>query len=109
MIWTAAVVAVIAVLQTLKFPPVIDLLATYWHDPSRDPTELTSRGSTTFSSSIATGDYMIIALTLLLALAMRGLISHRETALAGSPSSPASWPPGSSPPGPRPPSSVSPC
>lgn len=82
---TAAGLAVIAVLQTLGFPPVLRLLESYWLQADRDPLELTERGSTTLASSIATGDYVIIALALLLALGVRGLVGRRETVLAGVP------------------------
>jgi hypothetical protein len=80
--WPAAVIAVIAVLQTLGFPPIIALLATYWTAP-HDVDDLTDRGGTTFASSIATGDYIVLALALLLALGVRGLISQRQLLTVG--------------------------
>jgi hypothetical protein len=82
--WPAAVLGVIAVLQTLSFPPVITLLSTYW-TPERYLEGLTERGGTTLSSPIATGDYVVLALALLLALAVRGLVGRRELLLVAMP------------------------
>lgn len=82
---TAAVIGVIAVLQTLQFRPVLAVLETNWMDPNLDPVELTERGTTTLASSIATGDYVVIALALLVGLAARGLVGRRETVLAALP------------------------
>jgi hypothetical protein len=80
--WTASVIAVMGVLQTLSFPPVIAFLATYW-TAEQDMSELSERGGTTFASPIATGDYIVLALALLLALAVRGLVSRREQLVVG--------------------------
>jgi hypothetical protein len=82
-IWPAAVVAVIAVLQTVGFPPVVTLLNTYWRPLGSDPTGVTERGSTTLASSIATGDYVVLALALLIALSVRGLVARRELQVVG--------------------------
>jgi hypothetical protein len=80
--WPAAVIAVIAVLQTFGFGPILLLLSTYWH-AEQSVEELAERGGTTFASSIATGDYVVLALALLLALAVRGLIGRVELSLVG--------------------------
>jgi lipopolysaccharide/colanic/teichoic acid biosynthesis glycosyltransferase len=80
--WTAAVIAVIGVLQTVSFPPVIAFLSTYWTAPS-DLSELSDRGGTTFASPIASGDYIVMALALLLALGVRELVSRREQLVIG--------------------------
>ncbi|GAA3243366.1 hypothetical protein GCM10017691_48170 [Pseudonocardia petroleophila] len=80
--WPAAVVALIAVLQTAGFPPVIDLLSTLWTGGG-DPAYLTERGTTTFASSIATGDYVVLALALLTSLVVRDLIGSVERTVLG--------------------------
>jgi hypothetical protein len=72
------------VLQTLNVRPVIALLSTYWTAPE-DVAELSERGGTTLASPIATGDYVVLALALLLALAVRGLAGRRELLVAGMP------------------------
>jgi hypothetical protein len=77
-IWPAVVVAVIAVLQTLGVAPVIALLDAYWNGDGSDVAGLGERGTTTFASPIATGDYLVLALALLVALGVRGLIGRRE-------------------------------
>jgi hypothetical protein len=83
--WPAAVIAVIAVLQTLKVPPVVAMLGTYWVEAGRNPAEVTARGSTTLASSIATGDYVILGLALLLGLLVRRVIGQREALVVGLP------------------------
>ena len=80
--WPAAVIAVIAVLQTLNGPPVSAALSTYWA-ADEDVDELAERGGTTFASSIATGDYVVLALALVLTLMVRGLIGRREQLIIG--------------------------
>ena len=80
--WPAAVVALIAVLQTAGFPPVIRLLSTLWTGGG-DPAYLTERGTTTFASSIATGDYVVLALALLTALVVRDLVGRVERVVLG--------------------------
>ena len=81
-IWPASVIAVIAVLQTLAVPPVLAVLGTLWA-AEEDVAELQERGSTTLASSIATGDYVVLALALLLAMTVRGLIGRREQVING--------------------------
>jgi lipopolysaccharide/colanic/teichoic acid biosynthesis glycosyltransferase len=77
-IWPAVVVAVIAVLQTLGFAPLIALLDGYWNGDGSDVAGLAERGTTTFASPIATGDYLVLALALLVALGIRGLLGRWE-------------------------------
>ncbi|MCV2490666.1 hypothetical protein OF117_14990 [Geodermatophilus sp. YIM 151500] len=84
-IWPAAVIGLIAVLQTLRVPPVVTVLGTYWVEAGRDPSEVSARGSTTLASSIATGDYVILSLALLMGLAVRRTVGRREALLAGLP------------------------
>lgn len=79
-IWPGAVVAVVAILQTLNVGPVLDLLAAWW---STDAGGLSSRGTTTLGSSIATGDYVIICLSLVICCSLRGLLARREALVAG--------------------------
>lgn len=80
--WPAAGVAVIAVLQTLHVMPVLTLLSTYWSDGG-SPADLAARGTTTLDSSLATGDYVVLAAALLIALAVRGLLGRRERVVLG--------------------------
>jgi hypothetical protein len=77
-IWPAVVVAVVAVLQTLGAAPVIALLDAYWNGDGSDVAGLAERGTTTFASPIATGDYLVLALALLVALGVRNLVGRRE-------------------------------
>ena len=58
-------VALIAVLQTLRFPPVTALLDTLWNSGANaaNPDELGDRGSATLGSPIATGDVVDDPLT----------------------------------------------
>jgi len=81
--WPAAAIAVVAVLQTLSFPPVVALLNTYWRPIGSDPSGVVDRGSTTLASSIATGDYIVIALALLVAMIVRDLVGRREQMAVG--------------------------
>ncbi|MBW0110140.1 hypothetical protein I4I84_15545 [Pseudonocardia sp. KRD-182] len=81
-LWPAAAVATIAVLQTAGFPPVLAALGTLWADGG-DAADLTERGTTTFASSIATGDYVVLALALLTALTVRGLVGRTERVVLG--------------------------
>jgi hypothetical protein len=81
-IWPAVVLAVIAILQTLGFAPVIGLLDAYWNGDGSDVAGLAERGTTTLASPIATGDYLVLALALLVALTLRGLIGRREALAA---------------------------
>jgi hypothetical protein len=79
-VWPGAVVALIAVLQTLRFPPVTALLDTFWNAGSNaaSPDELSERGSATLGSPIATGDVVIICLILVLCCGARGILGRRE-------------------------------
>lgn len=76
-IWPGAVVAVIAILQTLHFGPVVSMLQAVWV-PDSNSAALAERGTTTLASPIATGDYIIICLTLIICCGMRGLLDRRE-------------------------------
>lgn len=80
--WPAAAVASIAVLQTAGLPPVLDTLNLLW-PTGGDPADVVERGTTTFASSIATGDYIVIALALLVALVARGLLRRTEQICLG--------------------------
>ena len=77
-IWPAVAVAMIAILQTLGFGPVIGLLNTFWNGDSANVAGLAERGTTTFASPIATGDYLVMSLALLIALGVRHQIGRRE-------------------------------
>jgi hypothetical protein len=81
-IWPGAVVAVIAILQTLHFGPVVSMLQTVW-TPDSSSAALAERGTTTLASSIATGDYIIICLTLMICCGARGLLDRRERLALG--------------------------
>jgi hypothetical protein len=76
-VWPGAVVAVIAILQTLHFAPLVSVLQTVW-TPDSNTAALAERGTTTLGSPIITGDYIIICLTLLICCGMRGLLDRRE-------------------------------
>ncbi|MGH3771279.1 MAG: hypothetical protein ACRDRW_07780 [Pseudonocardiaceae bacterium] len=76
-IWPGAVVAVIAILQTLHVGPVVSMLQTFW-TPDSNAVALAERGTTTLGSPIATGDYIIICLTLVVCCGARGLLDRRE-------------------------------
>lgn len=83
-IWSSTVVAVIAVLQALSVTPVLDLLQTLWPEDGPDSAgEVSGRGTTTFSSAIATGDYLVMAAALLATFRIRDLVGRRETFVAG--------------------------
>jgi hypothetical protein len=81
-IWPGAVVAVIAILQTLHFGPVVSVLQAVW-TPDSNVAALAERGTTTLGSPLATGDYLVICLTLLICCGMRGLLDHRERLALG--------------------------
>lgn len=81
--WPAAAVGVVAVLQIAGFPPVAALLDTLWSSGAAGSGEGVERGSTTLGSSIATGDYLVLALALLVALAVRGLVGRGEARVVG--------------------------
>jgi hypothetical protein len=76
-IWPGAVVAVIAILQTLHFGPVVSMLQAVWV-PDSNSAALAERGTTTLASPIATGDYIIICLTLIVCCGIRGLLDRWE-------------------------------
>ncbi|MGH3914452.1 MAG: hypothetical protein ACRDTC_13765 [Pseudonocardiaceae bacterium] len=76
-IWPGSVVAVIAILQTLGFGPVLTLLASVW-SPTEAAGTITERGGTTLSSPIATGDYIIFCLVLVICCGARGMLDRRE-------------------------------
>lgn len=79
-VWPAACIAVIAVLQTLRFGPMLSLLEAFWPAESAGYSE---RGTTTLGSSIATGDYVIVALTVLICCASRSILINRERVVLG--------------------------
>jgi hypothetical protein len=81
-IWPGAVVAVIAILQTLHFGPVVSMLQAIW-TPDSNAAALAERGTTTLGSPLATGDYLIICLTLVVCCGMRGLLERRERLALG--------------------------
>ncbi|GAA4864541.1 hypothetical protein GCM10023203_10550 [Actinomycetospora straminea] len=74
-VWGAAALGVIALGQTLKVGPVLSVLATYWSSGITGA----ERGTATLASSIATGDYVVVGLLVLLFGAVRGLFRRRET------------------------------
>ncbi|MGH3788084.1 MAG: hypothetical protein ACRDRG_16400 [Pseudonocardiaceae bacterium] len=76
-LWPGAVVALIAILQTLNVGPVVAMLQAVW-TPDSNAAALAERGTTTLGSPIATGDYIIICLTLLICCGARGLLDRRE-------------------------------
>jgi hypothetical protein len=79
-VWPSSVVALIAVLQTLRFGPVISLLETLWSsaDDATATEALGERGTSTLGSPIATGDVIIISLVLVLCCGARGVLGRRE-------------------------------
>ncbi|GAA5168588.1 hypothetical protein GCM10023321_62900 [Pseudonocardia eucalypti] len=78
-VWPGAAVALIAVLQTLKFQPVLLLLQAFWNGGGADSTDqLSERGSATLGSPIAAGDVIIISLILVLCCGARGLLNGKE-------------------------------
>jgi hypothetical protein len=81
-IWPGAVVAVIAILQTLNFGPVVTMLQAVW-TPDTNVAALAERGTATLGSPLATGDYILICLTLVICCAARGLLNYRERLVLG--------------------------
>jgi hypothetical protein len=81
-IWPGAVVAVIAILQTLNFGPVVTMLQAVW-TPDSNVAALAERGTATLGSPLATGDYILICLTLVICCAARGLLNYRERLVLG--------------------------
>jgi hypothetical protein len=80
-IWSAFGIAVIAIAQTLRVPPVLDFLSTY--TPAEQTSEIAERGTTTLASSIGTGDVIAIGLVLVIACGVRELLGRRERLVAG--------------------------
>jgi hypothetical protein len=76
-IWPAVALAVIAVSQTLRVGPVVSVLAAGW-TADTSIAGITERGSTTLASSIATGDYLVVALALVVMLGVRDLLPRAE-------------------------------
>jgi hypothetical protein len=80
-VWPGAAIAALAIMQTLSVAPAVELAALV--TPGEPVAELTERGSTTLGSSLATGDYILIALTLVVTCGARGLLGRRERLAAG--------------------------
>ncbi|HEY8374208.1 MAG TPA: hypothetical protein VIL00_15835 [Pseudonocardiaceae bacterium] len=78
--WTGAVVALIAILQTLRFGPVVAMLTALWPDESGLVVE---RGTSLLGSPIATGDYIVISLALVVSCGLRGLLHPWERLVLG--------------------------
>jgi hypothetical protein len=76
----AVALAAIAVLQTLSVGPVLELLETWW--PTA-PDPIDARGASTLTNPIATGDYIAIAMTLLVMSGLRGLLGRWARVGAG--------------------------
>jgi hypothetical protein len=76
-IWPAVALAVIAVGQTLHVGPVVSVLSAGW-TADTSIAGITERGSTTLASSIATGDYLVVALALVVMLGVRDLLPRIE-------------------------------
>lgn len=81
-IWPAGVVAVITILQTLQVGVVLSVLQTYWASATA-PGALTERGTATLGSAIAAGDYLLVALALLLGCHRRHLLDPVEAGSLG--------------------------
>ncbi|MGH3795424.1 MAG: hypothetical protein ACRDSP_11085 [Pseudonocardiaceae bacterium] len=76
-VWPGALVAVIAILQTIGVGPVVSLLAAVW-TPDVTSAAIIQRGTTTLSSPIATGDYIIFSLVLVICCGTRAVLGRRE-------------------------------
>ena len=81
-VWSGALIAVIASLQTLKVGWVIAALHTVWL-PDEDVADIAERGATTLASPIVTGDFIIIALILVICCNARKLLGTRESLFLG--------------------------
>lgn len=81
-VWTATVIALIAILQAIGAGFVHSLLETWWPVAS-DSSEVGTRGSTTLASPIATGDYLIIGLAFVATFGVRGMLGERERLACG--------------------------
>ncbi len=82
-LWSGAVVAAIAVLQTLHVGPVLTVLGSAWA-LDVDAENIASRGSSTLGSPIATGDFLILCGLLLVHASRRGGVSRRTRLVLGS-------------------------
>jgi hypothetical protein len=67
-------ISAVATLQILSVGPVLELLRTWW--PIDPGGSLEARGTATLSNAIATGDYIVIGVTLLVTSAVRGLLGR---------------------------------
>nr|WP_143539568.1 hypothetical protein [Saccharopolyspora spinosa] len=74
-VWPTAGLSIVAILQTLGVEPVLTLLSEFWH---ASVTEASDRGTATLGSSIATGDYIMVGLALLLYCGTRGILGKWE-------------------------------
>jgi hypothetical protein len=74
-------IAAVAILQILSVGPVLALLDTWW--PIDPGGSLDTRGTATLSNAIATGDYIVIGLTLLVTSGVRGLLGRWTRVGAG--------------------------
>jgi hypothetical protein len=74
-------IAAVAILQILSVGPVLALLDTWW--PIDPGGSLDTRGTSTLSNAIATGDYIVIGLTLLVTSGVRGLLGRWTRVGAG--------------------------
>ncbi|MFN2495471.1 MAG: hypothetical protein ABR608_06140 [Pseudonocardiaceae bacterium] len=81
-VWPGAAIAVIAILQTLGFGPVVAALGAFW-TPDVTAAAIIERGTTTLSSPIATGDYIIFSLVLVICCGARSLLGRRERLALG--------------------------
>ena len=81
-VWPGALIAMIAVMQTLDIAPVIRMLhAVYLPDVA--VAEIAERGTTTLASPIATGDFIIIGLILVICCNARRVIRAWEGLVLG--------------------------
>jgi hypothetical protein len=77
-------IAAVAILQILSIGPVLALLHTWWPiDPGGSLDSLDARGTATLANAIATGDYIVIGLTLLVTSGVRGLLGKWTRVGAG--------------------------
>ena len=74
-------IATVAILQILSIGPVLALLHTWW--PIDPGLPLDERGTATLANAIATGDYIVIGLTLLVTSGVRGLLGRWTRVGAG--------------------------
>ncbi|MEV0209216.1 hypothetical protein AB0H97_28875 [Streptomyces sp. NPDC050788] len=82
MVRSGAVVALIALLQTLHAGPVIAVLHRFYA-PDESAGEVGDRGGATLGSPLSTGDVVVIALVLLLCCHRRALLGRRESLVLG--------------------------